>query len=112
MTDQQKTLLAAYHEDIEKLNRQRHVWMVASSLVFIGVIFIVVAWSPVVNFHSPVLLWALGSTGLLITVNWWYWTMMFVRRILMHQRNIAYILGEITVEVQDVKHQAVNLMVS
>lgn len=103
MTEDKKSLLLKFKYDLEKFNHTRKVWLYLSSIVFIGIVSIIIAWPFLKAFDSLSLWWAIGSTGLTITAVWWYWTMRLIRKILHHQSQMIEILAEITYDIQEIK---------
>lgn len=80
-----KELLELHRQDIERINNQRRMWLYASSGVFAAIITIIFGWDWFDNLHSKSLWWFIVSMALLLSVNWWYWTMRVVRKMMYHQ---------------------------
>jgi hypothetical protein len=106
--DQQK--LDKVKTDIDTANNQRRLWLFFSSLVFIGVLAYIIGWHWIHELNNPWLEWSLISIGLVITVNWWYWTMSVIRRNLYHQNKIVGVLEEVVSDVKEVKQNIQNLV--
>jgi biotin transporter BioY len=96
--------------EIDTANNQRRIWLFFSSLIFIVVLAYIIGWHWVHELNNPWLEWSLISIGLVITVNWWYWTMSVIKRNLYHQNNIVSILEEIVSNVKEVKQNIQNLV--
>lgn len=103
MTSEKEKLLSIFANDIIKLNRQRTYWLIFSSIIFVGVILVIVFSSSINSLRSEAVWWAIGAVGLIVSVNWWYWTLILVRRVLTHQINMVLLLDEITKDVNDIK---------
>lgn len=100
MNIKQKELVEKFRQDLESINKQRRVWLLLSSAVFVSIIVVIFSWNYVSDSH---LWWAVGSIGLIIAVNWWYWTMTLVRRLLCHQYNMVNVLEEISTDVKKIR---------
>ena len=103
MTKDKEELLLIFARDIIRLNKQRKYWLIFSSVIFVGVILVIVFSSNINNLHSEAIWWGIGSVGLIVSVNWWYWTLTLVRRVLEHQINMVLLLDEITKDVSDIR---------
>lgn len=83
------TLLKQHFEDLEKINNERKVWLWASSIVFLGIILLIFGWEWLSGLENTAVWWLIISLMLVISVNWWYWTMRVVR-IIIHYQKIEY----------------------
>lgn len=108
MTGKQREIILKFLLDLESLNRQRRLWMVFSSVVFFGIIGLIFYWQQLDSMKWSYTWWAVGSVGLIVALNWWYWTMSLIRRIISHQLNIVGILTEITIDIKNVKEGLVS----
>ena len=109
MTEHKQQLISKFKSDIIRLNDQRQRWLTFSSVIFVGVILIIFFSDTINNLHSNTIWWAIGSVGLLVSVNWWYWTLTLIRRVLQHQIDTVVILNEITNDVKDIKTDITDL---
>ena len=109
MTEQQNRLLNLFRRDLTKINDQRSLWLMLSSLVFVSVIAIIVSWNYLVLLDSSLIWWSVISIGLTVTVNWWYWSMHLIRKLLHHQITVVDILVEITNEVKGIRDNINNI---
>ena len=96
-------------KDCEAINNQRRVWLLASSAVFTGIILLIFGWDLVWNLHSRSIWWLIISLMLLISVNWWYWTMRVIRKLLNHQRIEFGLIRELLIDVKEVKKEVSQL---
>jgi hypothetical protein len=102
--------LDLYNQELDQLNKQRKVWLWASSVVVLGVVLFISFWNLIIDYtHHQWVTWSAVSLGLLITVNWWYWTMGMVRRSLAHQITVVEILNNITNDIKHVKEDVKEL---
>lgn len=99
-----------FKKDVESLNLQRGIWLVLSAVVFVAMLAFGLSWNFLVSLHSHVVWTAVVSSGLTITVVWWYWTMVMVRKLLIHQDNVIAILIEITSDVKSIRNHVSDLI--
>lgn len=90
-------------KDLDGLNRQRTFWLRMSSLVVFVVVLVIFNWDYVV---SRDLLWVFVSSGLIITIIWWYWTLSIVRKLIAFKAEETALLYEI---IKDLKKFNNNL---
>jgi hypothetical protein len=97
---------------LKKIDNQRRAWLYASSAIVCSIILIIFAWDWIASLGSPRIWWVIGSILLIITVNWWYWTMKVVlhmsENLLDVMRLIESILGDIAEIKQQVKKKIQN----
>lgn len=105
MIDKVKQIL----KNLDRANEQRKKWLIASSVVIIGVIGYIAGWNWIHSLNSQWIDWAFISLGLIISVNWWYWTMGLVRQYIGHQRSVLEILSDIVYDLKEVKGDVKNL---
>lgn len=100
-------LLKQHATDLERINRQRRIWLYASSVVVTGIVGLIFAWDWIDHFKSNSLWWVIISFILIISVNWWYWTMKVIRILLQHQEAeyelLACILNDVSEAKKDIK---------
>ena len=90
-------------EKLEKINNQRRKWLIASSIVFIGIIFLIFAWDWLDRLDSSIVWWIIISCMLIISMNWWYWTMKVIRQLIHHQKLEFNLLSDIITEIKSIK---------
>jgi hypothetical protein len=103
MNEQTKKLILEFNKSIVRLKNQRNIWLISSSVFAVGAILIILFSESIANFHSPNFWWAISSVSLIVSVNWWYWTISLIRDVLDHQTNVIKILSEITTDVREIK---------
>lgn len=91
-------------EELERINDQRRKWLVASSIVFFGIIFLIFTWDWLDQRNSSTLWWAIVSCMLIISINWWYWTMRVVRQLLSQQKIVFNLLSDIVEDIKSIKN--------
>ena len=85
---------------IDKLNRQRMLWLKCSSIVYIIAIYMMFGWN-IINDFGTVGVWrAIISLTVIICTFWWYWIMSVIRCILTERLNEIQVLDEITVDLK------------
>lgn len=103
MNQEIKDYFTKHEQDIEKIHKQRRLWLWASSVVLVGIIFLIFSWDWIDHFHSSKIWWVITSMMLIISVNWWYWTMRVVRITLCHQQVAHGILKSILLDISEFK---------
>lgn len=100
-------LLKKHVEDLDKINNQRRIWLYASSVVFTGIIFLIFSWDWLDHFHSKSIWWVVISLMLILSINWWYWTMKVIRVLLRHQQAqhdlLKSVIEDISLARDDIK---------
>lgn len=99
-----------FKKDVESLNLQRSIWLVLSAAVFVSMIAVGLSWNFLVDLHSHVVWTVVVFSGLAITIVWWYWTMVMVRKLLIHQDNVIAILIDITSDVKTIREHVSDLI--
>ena len=94
---------------LERINQQRRKWLYASSVVFTGIILLIFAWDWLDHFHSQSIWWVVIALMLIISINWWYWTMRVVYKMLQHQKIEFNIIKELVADVKAVREEIINL---
>jgi hypothetical protein len=93
-------LLKEHIKELEQFNLYRIFWLRLSGFVAIAIILIVLDWAVIGNNNF---LWIPVSAGLVLSVAWWYWTMMIVRQLLHHRLIELEILKEIIIDISEIK---------
>jgi len=95
---------------LEKINEQRLAWLYASAGIVLGIVLIISGWHYLEDRKLGWIIWSIVSTGLVVSVIWWYWTMRMIRHSLDHQSAVLDVLVEITDDIQRVKKDVKNLI--
>ena len=90
-------------EELEKINNQRRKWLIASSIVFVGIISLIFTWEWLNHLDSKIVWWMITSIMLIISINWWYWTMKVIRQLIYHQKLEFTLLSDIIIEIKSIK---------
>lgn len=98
-----KNLIENRQLDLERMNDQRRTWLWASSVVFWAIIFIIFAWDWIDGLHSKSVWWFIVSCMLILSINWWYWTMRIIRKLIAHQAVEYDLLKSILVDLDKIK---------
>lgn len=98
-----KKLLNKHTQDLNRINQQRRLWLYASSVVLVGILFLIFTWDWIDGLHSKSIWWLVVSTMLIISVNWWYWTMRVIKRIIEHQEIEFDLIRVIMTDIREVK---------
>jgi len=90
-------------QELNKLNDQRRNWLWASSVVLWAIILIIFSWDWLDNLGSKSVWWVIVSCMLIISVNWWYWSMRVVRKLIHHQHVEYGILRLILIDLRKLR---------
>ena len=109
MKNDKNSLLQETNQEIDNINEQRRVWLYASSFTFVGIVFLVFAWDLLDSFHSKTVWWFILSLILIISINWWYWTMRMISKMLNHQKIEFEIIHDVIVDIRSLKKEIKEL---
>lgn len=74
-----KTNLKTHLDTLVALDRQRIIWLKISGFISVAIIAIIIGWDSI---HRNHLSFFIASIGLTVSVVWWYWTMIIVRKLI------------------------------
>ena len=92
--------LQKHLKNLRQLDAERRHWLRVSGFVVLVVLGIIFEWNHVVQDHLG---WLIVSSGLPITVLWWYWTMRIVRHLLESKNDEYHILTDIVFSIKEIK---------
>lgn len=95
-----KSSINKHIQQLEKFDQQRKNWLRLSAFVVISVLGIIWDWELIKQYR---LVWWFGVAGLIISVLWWYWTMIVIRLLIEHRRDETEILFEIVSDIKEIK---------
>ncbi len=91
-------------EEFDHINRTRRMWLWASSVVFTGLIMLIFLWDTLSEVPGRSVWWVVVSLMILVGINWWYWTMRVILRVLRNQKIEYVLVREIVSDIKDIKH--------
>lgn len=97
------------NKDLEQINDQRRTWLYASSLVVVAVVVLIFGWDWLDTLHSKTIWWLITSGMLVLSVNWWYWTMRVMLRLINHQKIEFAIITELLDDIQVIRKEVRRL---
>jgi hypothetical protein len=100
-----KKLLKQHLENFKKLDRQRIIWLRLSAFVVLAVLGVLWDWNDIVQYKLG---WLIGACGLIISVLWWYWTMIVIRLLIQYRAEETQILFEIVDDIKLIKKEFVK----
>ena len=109
MNDEIKTILERHNRDIDKLNNQRQLWLYASSVVLVAVLFLIFGWDWLSSLSSRKLWWLIISSMILIAVNWWYWTMSLIKQLMEHHTNSIKVIKSLISDINAVRSDLTDI---
>ena len=89
-------------DELEVIYRQRRLWLYASSLV-VAVIGMIVSWFYLSSLDNNLIWWGIISVSLIVSINWWYWTVSAIDKIVRAVHSEYQILNEITSDLDQIK---------
>ena len=98
-----------HEKDLQEVNKQRRRWLYASSIVFLGIVLLIFSWDWLDQFHSKSIWWVIVSLMLIVSVNWWYWTMRVVSRLVHHQKIEFSLIIELVKDIREIKSDVKEL---
>ena len=90
-------------DDLEEIYKQRRLWLYASSVVVVAVIGIIVSWFYLSSFNNNLIWWGIISISLIVSINWWYWTISSIGKLVRAIHTEYAILNEISLDLAHVK---------
>ena len=90
------------NEKLNKIAKQRTMWLYASSICFVGIISLIFSWDFIDDLHSKSIWWVIVSIMLIVSINWWYWTMKSIRLLLETHSDSIHLLNDIIYELKKV----------
>lgn len=97
-------LIQKHAADLEQICKQRRLWLYASSVVYVSIICIIILWDYIDSFHSKTLWWGIISISLIISVNWWYWTMHSLDKLVDSIRSEFTLIREISSDLTELRN--------
>ena len=91
-----------YIKEFEKIEKQRIAWLRLSILVAIAMLAIVLDWTYISNNQH---LWFLFFLGLGLSIVWWYWTMMLVKKIIRIKQELLHLVVDLTENISNTRSE-------
>ena len=88
---------------LEKIYKQRRIWMYISSLVYTFIIFLIFGWDYITANGNANVWWVIISLSLMLSVIWWYWTMRSLVTLVRSIYAEYEILTEITNDINEIR---------
>ena len=83
--------------------------MIASSFVFTGLIILVFWWDWFTDLHSRTIWWVIISLMIIISYNWWYWTMHTITKLIEYQRDEYVLVQELLLTIRKLTEEIYSL---
>ncbi len=96
MVDKLKTGI----EKLETLNKQRIIWLRLSGFVVIAILAIIFDWHYVQDTKWEFLVF---SSGMILSVLWWYWTMIILRHLIEQKKAESAVIIDIVEDIREIK---------
>lgn len=101
--------VARHDKDLNEINEHRQRWLLASSIVYVGIILIIFAWDWLDSIGSKSVWWVIVSLMLILSINWWFWTMKVIRRFIHHRHYEVDLIVNIMHDIREVKEDVKQL---
>lgn len=95
--------IADHTKELEKIYSQRRKWLYVSSIVYTAIIFAIFGWDYLTQHISSRIWWVLISLSLLVSINWWFWTMKSIRTLVYSMYLEYQLLHELHSEIDELK---------
>jgi hypothetical protein len=89
--------------ELEIIYRQRRMWLYASLIVVVAVGGIIASWFYLSSLNNNLIWWGIISVSLIVSINWWYWTVSTIGKLVRAIHNEYQILNEISTDLEHVK---------
>lgn len=99
-----------HDRDLEEITKSRHRWLYASSVVYVGIILLIFSWDWIDSLNLKSIWWVVVSLMLILSINWWYWTMRVVRRFVHHRKYEVDLIMNIMYDIKEVKEDVRQLI--
>lgn len=86
---------------LEKLNRQRIIWLRLSGFVVIAILTLFVDWHYIQENRK--LEFLVISSGIILSVLWWYWTMIILKNMIEQKKAESDAIIGVIQEVREIK---------
>lgn len=90
-------------DNLTLMYRRRRLRLYISSLVVIAVISITVSWAYLSSFNSNLIWWGIISISVIVSLNWWFWTIRSIGKLVNAIHNEYEILNDISTDLANVK---------
>ena len=94
--------------EMNNINKIRYWWIISSLMVYATIISIIVGWSWLIDMQHPQL-WINIAIISLISINWWYWTMVIIMKLISHQQREAEFANELIQEIKELRKHIVDI---
>jgi hypothetical protein len=108
MDENTRDKIVDHTQELENIYKQRRQWLYASSIVYTGIIILIFGWNYLDSLHNNQIWWVVISLSLLISVNWWYWTMESLSILIRSIYDEYQILNEVTLNIKEMKELLVK----
>jgi hypothetical protein len=98
-----KDLLTNHGKDTEIISKQRRWWLFASSIVIVSIVGVIAGWEIVGDLESKAVWWVVASLMMLVSANWWYWTMSMLRKLINQQQSEVAIIANLAADIQEIR---------
>ena len=98
-----KVAIKDYTNELDVMYAQRRKWLFFSSLVFTFILGLIVSWQYLESLDNAVIWWGVISGSLILSVNWWYWTMHSIGKLLRSIYAEYQLLNDIIIDISEIK---------
>ena len=96
-------MIQEYEAYVNLMNKQYKYWMIASAIIYSCVITFIVLFDFVIRLDSKIIWWSIISILLMVSMNWWYWTMSLVKQLMEHHTNSIKVIISLISDINTVR---------
>ncbi|MGA1049357.1 MAG: hypothetical protein ACO3UU_15230 [Minisyncoccia bacterium] len=92
-------------KELDTLESQRIFWLKLSGFVAVVILVVIYKWD---YFISSKLEWLIISAGLTLSVIWWYWTMVIIKKLIMYKRHETEVIDQMMDSIKSIKQEILD----
>jgi hypothetical protein len=93
-------VLKSHLSSLRSIEKQRIIWLRLSGFIAVAILAIIFNWEVIYRHHLSILV---VSLGLVVSVVWWYWTMIIIRKLITARMTENKLLLQLVDDFEDLK---------
>ena len=102
-------MIQEYEAYVNLMKKQYKYWMIASAIIYSCVITFIVLFDFVIRLDSKIIWWSIISILLMVSMNWWYWTMSLVKQLMEHHTNSIKVIKSLISDINAVRSDLTDI---